>query len=223
MAKRKQPTPFADDDFVYFELQSPDFCAFDLHNAGGSYTVPEFQPGVYRLAIDAIRPATSRDQKKRPAEIIAVDACQIFLVESAFLTKFQKCLDPKHGALPNYSYFEKLRKQVGIDFGHATVTADGNYVLDISKLERIVPDHGTKAPKTRRQVDLYEKVARRMRTFVCEQCFQEELMENGETPQELAQLAKDQGWLLAVPEKNRKSWFFEEFQVVGPKCAVKRG
>jgi hypothetical protein len=59
-----------------------------------------------------------------------------------------------------------------------------------------------------------------MRTFVCEKCFKEELMENGESYRELAQLAKDQGWLLVPPDEKRDSWFFEEFQVVGPKCAA---
>jgi hypothetical protein len=222
VAKRNRPTPFSDDDFVYFELRSPNFRVFDLYNEGGSYSVREFQPGVYRLAIDGIRPATSQDQKERPDEIIAVDACQVFFVDSAFVVKFHECLDLKEGGWPNYPYFEKLRKEVGVDFGHANVTSDGHYVLDLSALKRTDPDKDPKSTEDRRKEDLYEKVARRMRTFVCEKCFKEELMENGETSKELAQLAKDQGWVLVPPEGKRESWFFEEFQVVGPKCAAER-
>jgi hypothetical protein len=54
-------------------------------------------------------------------------------------------------------------------------------------------------------------------------CFVEVLMEFGESYQELARRAKDQGWLLVPAEGKRDSWFFEEFQVVGPKCAAQRG
>lgn len=223
MAKRKPVTPFRDDDFVYFELQSPNFRAFDHYNEGGSYSVQAFQPGVYRLPIDAISPATAQDKRKRANEIIAVDTCQIFIVDSAFATKFREFLDLKEGGWPNYPYFEKLRKEVGVDFGHANVTSDGHYVLDLSALKRTDPDKDPKSTKDRPNQDLYEKVARRMRTFVCEKCFNEELMENGETYQELAQLAKDQGWVLVPPEGKRDSWFFEEFQVVGPKCAAEGG
>jgi len=220
---QKRPTPFHDDDFLYFELQSPSFRAFDHHNEGGSYSVPMFQRGVYRLPIDAICPARSQDQEERADQIIAVDTCQIFIVDSAFIAKFRECLDIKEGGWPNYPYFDKPRKQVGIDFGHVNVTSDGIYVLDLSTLQRTDPGKDFQSTTDRPKGDLYEKVARRMRTFVCEKCFNEELMENGETYQELARLAKDQGWLLVPPEGKRDSWFFEEFQVVGPQCAAKRG
>jgi len=220
LPKRRPPTPFCDDDFVYFELQSPNFRAFDHYNEGGSYSVRKFQPGVYRLPIDAICPATLQDQKERAEEIVAVDTCQIFIVDSEFVSKFRECLDINAGGWPNYPYFEELRKQVGVDFGHANVTSDGSYVLDLSTLKRIDPGEDPKSAKDRPKEDLYEKVARRMRTFVCEKCFNEELMENGESYQELAQLAKDQGWLLIPPEGKRDSWFFEAFQVVGPKCTA---
>ena len=218
VAKWKSPTPFCDDDFVYFELQSPNFRVLDHYNEGGSYSVRQFQPGIYRLPIDAICPATMQEQRERADEIITVDTCQIFIVDSAFVAKFRECLDMKEGAWPNYPYFERLRKEVGVDFGHANVNSDGNYVLDLSTLTRIDSDKAMVSSDNRSKEDLYEKVARHMRTFVCERCFEEELTENGETYQELARLAKDQGWHLAPPEGQRDRWFFEEFQVVGPKC-----
>jgi hypothetical protein len=223
LAKRKRQTPFCDDGFVYFELQSPSFRAFDHFNEGGSYSVPQFQPGVYRLPIDAICPATSSDQEQRSDELIAVDTCQIFIVDNAFVAKFRACLDINEGGWPNYPYCETLRKEVGVDFGHATVTSDSIYVLNLASLTRVEPGNTSKLTKDRPPEDLYQKVARRMNTFVCEQCFEEELMGNEETYQELAQLAKAQGWLLIPPEGKRDSWFFEAFQVVGPKCAAKRG
>jgi hypothetical protein len=223
--KRKPPTPFFDDDFVYFELQSPNFQAFDHDNDGASYSVSagKFQPGVYRLPIDAICPATARDEKERPDEIVAVDTCQIFIVDSAFVAKFRERCDIKEGSWPNYPYFEKLRKEIGVDFGHASVASDGIYVLNSGSLTRIEPGEKPRPNKARLTEDLYEKVARRMKTFVCEQCFEEELMGDEETYQQLTQRARDQGWLLIRPERKRDNWFFEEFQVVGPKCAAKRG
>jgi hypothetical protein len=216
--------PFFDDDFVYFELQSPNFHAFDHYNGGGRYSVPitGFQSGVYRLPIEAICLATSQDQKVRPAEIIAVDTCQIFFVDSTFTAKFRQCIDLKEGAWPNFPYFEELRTAVGVEFGYANIASDGQYVLDLSALTRIDADKDSDSTRVER-ADLYEKVARRMRTFVCEKCFNEELMENGESYQGLARLAKEQGWLLVPAEGKRDSWFFEEFQVVGPNCAAKGG
>lgn len=220
MAKRQQPTPFHDDDFIYFELQSPNFWVFDISSEGGLYTVPEFQPGVYRLAMDSIRLASAKDQKKRKNEIIAVDSCLMFLVDAEYVAKFRERLDTNQGDRPNDPYFEKLRKQVGVDFGYATVTSDGNYILDLSQLERTEHGKKLKPTKGRAKPDLYLKVAKRMSTFVCERCFQEELMGLHVSHPELARMAKDQGWLLVPPEGKRESGFFEEFQVVGPKCAT---
>lgn len=222
MPTSKTSIPFYDDDFVYFELHSPKLVAFDIHHDGATYSVPNFQPGAFCLPIDAICPATAEDVIERPDQIIHVDVCQIFLVDADHYSKFRESLDFDQACWPNYAYFEKLRTQVGVDFGHANVTSDGMYVLNVSTMMRIVPGRDRKSIP-RPTEDPYEKVARRMRTFVCEKCYREELMENRQTYQELAQEAKDKGWLLMPPDGKRESWFFEAFQVVGPQCAAKLG
>jgi hypothetical protein len=219
---RKSPTPFNDDDFVYFELKSPRFRAFDHYNEEATYAVPDFEPGIYRVLIDAIRPATARDRKQRPGELISVDSAQIFFVDEAYAEKFRKLLDLEQGGWPNYPYFEKLRKKVGVDFGHASLTSDDVYVLDISSLERIDLAKTLKYRKAPPKGDLYLKVAKRMRTFICEPCFEEELMADKETDEQLAQLAKEQGWLLVPCDEGQTGEFFEGFRVIGPKCAAKR-
>jgi hypothetical protein len=68
-----------------------------------------------------------------------------------------------------------------------------------------------------------------MNTFVCEGCYEEELRRHPDlgddwTPEwypAMAQLAKDQGWLMMPVNGERKSWFFREFQVIGPKRAAR--
>lgn len=77
--------------------------------------------------------------------------------------------------------------------------------------------------------DRYEYVIRKMNTFVCEDCFTEELMEHpllGDTWTEewypaMAKLAKESGWRMAPTPEPRESHFFRDFKVVGPKCAAK--
>jgi hypothetical protein len=216
-------TPWHDDDFVYFELQSPEFEAFEGTNEGGTYVVPDFSPGTYRLAIDAIREATPQERQSKRDQLISVDACQIFFVDKSRVARFRDRFNATEGLWPNYPYFETLRREIGVDFGFAAVTADGVYVLDLAELERLKQEGKTATKRaTPGNVDLYEKVARRMGTFVCERCYAEELMEpSGAGPVELARLAKQQGWLLLPPAEKRESWFFEAFQVVGPKCAAK--
>ncbi len=81
--------------------------------------------------------------------------------------------------------------------------------------------------KERGGVDRYELVVRRMNTFVCENCFAEELMRHptlGDTWTEewyvaMAHLAKVLGWQMVPTPEVRESYFFEEFKVVGPKCS----
>lgn len=192
-----------------------------MYHHGGAYSVADFLPGIYRLPIDAIQEATPQDEKARADEIIEVDACQIFFVDSGFVEKFRAGLDLEQGSWPNYSYFEELRKIVGVDFGHATVISDGAYVLDLSELQRPSGGKKQKPKRTRPQEDLYEKVADRMGTFVCEECFEEELMGGGHN-WDLAQSAKEQGWLLVPREGEQDGGFFKAFQVIGPQCAAKR-
>ena len=78
--------------------------------------------------------------------------------------------------------------------------------------------------------DRFEMVVRRMNTFVCEDCFAEELMEHpglGDTWTEewyiaMAQLAKELGWRMVPTPQERESYFFKDFKVVGPKCAANK-
>ena len=78
--------------------------------------------------------------------------------------------------------------------------------------------------------DRYLRVIRKMNTFVCELCYVEELRTHPtlgdvwttEWYAELAQLAREQGWLMVSVETERPSWFFPDFQVIGPRCAAHR-
>jgi hypothetical protein len=86
-----------------------------------------------------------------------------------------------------------------------------------------------KRPSSSRDIDdRYLKVVRHMNTFVCEGCFAEELREHpvlGDTwtPEwypAMAQLAKEQGWRMVPVKEERETYFFSDFQVLGPKCAA---
>lgn len=122
--------------------------------------------------------------------------------------------------MPGSAYLTALRYEVGVDFGLAVVAEDGQYVVDVSAAGRVTGR--PKAAKVPKADDPYLKVARRMRTFVCEVCFAEELMQPDDADaKELARLARAAGWLLVPPPAGRGSWFFEAFQVVGPGCGAK--
>lgn len=68
------------DDFVYFEAQTAEVVAFEPHDDGVIYTLLDFAPGVYRLPLDAIRPATAADRRRR-VSLVSVDACQVYFVD----------------------------------------------------------------------------------------------------------------------------------------------
>lgn len=159
--------------------------------------------------------ATSESIQGQRFPLVEVDLCQMFFVDCVYASRFRAAFDSVAGAWPNYSYFDSLRNTVGIDFGYATVTSDGSYFLDLDRLEFL--PHGpepTGGFSPAKLDEYFDKVARRMNTFVCEVCFEEELMvANGQT-------AKRQGWQVIPPIEPRTTWFFEEFQVVGPKCAA---
>ncbi|HEX5103949.1 MAG TPA: hypothetical protein VFV87_09080 [Pirellulaceae bacterium] len=152
----------------------------------------------------------------------------MFFVDAEVVPAFRKLLDPKAGAWPNYSYFEQLRKELGSNFGYAVVDSDGDYILDLAGFERCNPNQKLQR-KRRTTEDRYRKVVRQMKTFICERCMEEELREHpqlgsGDWTEEwftaMAALAQEQGWVMADPTKQRESWFYEEFEVVGPKCAA---
>jgi hypothetical protein len=211
-------TPWHDDDFVYFEAQTPEVVAFEPDDDGVAYKLPDFAPGVYRLPFDAIRPATATERRRR-VPVVSVDACQIYLVDRSRVASFRDRFDIARAAGPNYTYLTALRREVGVDFGLAVVVEDGRYVIDAAAAERVPAG---KVPARKKAADdPYLKVARRMRTFVCEVCFKEELMQPDDADaKELARLARAAGWLLAPPPAGRSSWFFEAFQVVGPRCGA---
>ncbi len=210
-------TPWHDEDFVYFEAQTAEVVALEPHDDGVTYTLPDFAPGVYRLPHDAIRPATAAERRRR-VPLVRVDACQVYLVDRSRVTRFRERFDIGQ-AVPGSAYLTALRQEVGVDFGLAMVVEDGLYVVDVAAAERVT---GGRKAKARKADDPYLKVARRMRTFVCEVCYAEELMQPDDADaKELARLARAAGWLLAPPPPGRDSWFFEAFQVVGPGCGAK--
>jgi hypothetical protein len=69
-----------------------------------------------------------------------------------------------------------------------------------------------------------------MNTFVCEDCFAEELLDhpvlgsvwNEEWYVAMSALAKELGWQMVPTPHPRESYFFKDFKVVGPKCAGKK-
>lgn len=73
---------------------------------------------------------------------------------------------------------------------------------------------------------LYRAV-RQMNTFVCEQCYSEELcthptLGDAWSPEwylAMTELAHAEGWVANPPPTERATWFFKEFQLVGPNCA----
>jgi hypothetical protein len=78
-------------------------------------------------------------------------------------------------------------------------------------------------------VDRYLRVIREMNTFVCESCYKEELCthpqlgrsRSTEWYKAMAELAKAQGWSMLSTDHQRKTWFFVDFMVMGPECAMR--
>ncbi len=78
--------------------------------------------------------------------------------------------------------------------------------------------------------ELYRAV-RKMNTFVCEVCHDEELNTHPLLGDEwttewylaMAVLAREQGWVATIPHADRESWFFQDFQIVGPHCQTSNG
>jgi hypothetical protein len=175
--KSLEETPFHADGYVYFHLSCNRFVVATPEGEPAYYSVPDFTPGVHRLKVDAIVPET----RNASSPTFEVDAAQIFFIDAAYYPKFEAAFDPQQGHWPNYDYFDRLRRALGTDFGYLVAGAepaehfdgDGTYCLDLRGLEG--PGRFT-ATAPAAGFELYVKVAKSMKTYVCTSCFEDELM-----------------------------------------------
>lgn len=218
--------PYHENGYVYFELRSSQVAVFDPANKPGIYEIPVATPGSWRLPVDAIRPATQAEIEADSKQLISVDAAQIFLIDASCLDVFLDEFDSVRGSWPDYDYFDGLRETLRIDFGYlvaggeltAHFDGDGTWMIDVTQFEHVdtVVDQAEKTVDQGTR-ELMLKVARTMKTFVCTQCFSEELLCESE-PDVCVQQALDAGWLVTtVPSQ------FGKFSVLCPTCRADSG
>ena len=215
----KADTPFHSDGHVYFELNSPQLAVLESSGDPVVFSVPDFEPGIYRIHVDAIVPGLEGSQQGS----ISVDGSQLFFVDAGVLEDFLEAFDFGQGAWPNYDYFGQLRAAIGNAFGYLVVggepaehfDGDGVYSLNLSMLQypgRFVEP----AMEEAHELDLYIKVAKSMKTYVCTDCFKDEFQigpGNKASYKEAAEEAIELGWRITSERSD-----FGDFAVHCPSC-----
>jgi len=128
------------------EIRSGVLAAFDIPNEVARYPIPDFEPGLYRVPIDAVMEApdnASQDQ------LIGVDLATIFLVDAENadqLREINERLRDETGSLFGVvDRYDQVVEEVGVRFDYLMGAADagiafvgdGTYMLDVSRIERI--------------------------------------------------------------------------------------
>ncbi len=217
----RDPLPFHQDGYVFFELRHSRLVVFEPPDEGGLYVLPGFRPGVHCLPVAAITRAGPSQRRTKPGQVISVDSAQMFFIDAEYRRAFTQAFQPSLGSQPNCGYFTALRQSIGTAFGYLVAgteesevfRGDGSYLIDPRRIRRL--DDSSPLPRSV-SPDPYLRVARRMHTFVCVACFREELMCE-DTPAKCADAAKRAGWLVTSEPSE-----FGSFSVYGPLCAAAR-
>jgi len=219
--------PYHEDGFVYFELGSGRLAVFEPGNDPAVYEVPGAKEGVYRLPVDAILSATAREREECPEKLVPVDRAQMFFVDFEAYEVFISTFDDSQGLWPNFEYFDVIRTGIQSAFGYLVAgnepaeyfEGDGTFIIDVSQLEFVPdPNNRQQAGPRKSELELMERVAKSMGTFVCNECYESEFMCGRYDPQGSAEEAKELGWAVTDEQSS-----FGSFKVYCPDCAKTSG
>jgi hypothetical protein len=138
--RRQKRRPAARTEAIV-EVRCGTLVAFDFPSEGVAYEIPQFAPGRYRVPLDAVRRAAAKDRPSRPDATISVDTATLFLVDAGFEDKLRAIEDrlfEEINASPAVVHrYGAVVRELGIKFDYLDVGADGAYVLDVSRIERV--------------------------------------------------------------------------------------
>lgn len=135
--------------YAIVELRSPYLIAFELPYEGQSYKIPDFEPGTYKILLEAIVKATEKDQSEEN-RFISVDTGAIYFIDAEYEDNFRKLesqLFEERG--DSYTLTENpegYTDDVGIKFDCILAPGigsgydfegDGTYRLAVSKIEKV--------------------------------------------------------------------------------------
>ncbi|MCP4375352.1 MAG: hypothetical protein GY794_04145, partial [bacterium] len=93
------------------------------------------------VPLDAVTKASPENGQPRPETTISVDTATIMLVDAKFedtLRLIEDRLFEEINACPSVVYrYNAVVEELGIKFDYLDVAGDGDYILDISRIERI--------------------------------------------------------------------------------------
>ncbi len=133
-------------DSVIVELRSDTLIVFDLPSEGVKYKIPNFESGLYKIPLKAIRNAP-KDQGTE--NVISVDTGTIFFVDADYYDKLREIENRIwEETKDTYQFIERydaVVKELGIKYNFAIspgvgsgfdFVGDGSYVLDISLIQK---------------------------------------------------------------------------------------
>ncbi|MFH2047005.1 MAG: hypothetical protein ABIK92_17895 [Pseudomonadota bacterium] len=134
--------------YATVELKSPYLLAFDLPAEGVKYKISNFEPGIYKIPLEAIVKTTDSDQSSD--SFIEVDTGVIYFIDAEYeelFRKFETQLFDETG--DSYSITDNpddFTEQIGIKFDCLMAPGvnsgyefegDGTYTLEISKILKV--------------------------------------------------------------------------------------
>lgn len=144
-AEKQPPLPPPRSE-AFVEVRSGTLSAFDFPSEAVHYKLPNFSPGLYRIPLEAAKLLTSEAEAPPPGSRISVDLATIMLVDARFEDKLRDIDDrlfEEVNACPSVTYrYDAVVEELGIKFDYLDVGSDGEYAMDISRIER-VDDNGT--------------------------------------------------------------------------------
>lgn len=140
-------TMFEGKDSVVVELRSDTLIAFDLPSEGVRYKIPNFESGLYKIPLKAIKKAAEGDQGT--GRVISVDTGTIFFVDADYYDKLREIENRIwEETKDTYQFIERydaVAKELDIKYNFAIspgvgsgfdFVGDGSYVLDISLVQK---------------------------------------------------------------------------------------
>lgn len=138
-------------DHVVVELRSGTLVAFDLPSEGVRYRMDDFEPGMYRIPLKAIRRATEKEIAEEPGAVISVDTGTMYIVDAEYYERLREIEsrmweERKDDYYDFLGQYDAVVSELGVKFNYVVApgvdsgydfVGDGSYVLDTSLIERI--------------------------------------------------------------------------------------
>ena len=134
-------------DAAIVQIESGRLVAFDLPYEGVCYEIADFEPGLYRIPLRAIRAVQDADAAE---SAVHVDTGTIFFVDADFRDRLgeieARIWDETGDSYEIMNRHESVIKELGVRFDFLTApgigmgcdfVGDGTYYLDLSNIERI--------------------------------------------------------------------------------------